>query len=142
MLVDDLKRVQADTFALYSKTHFYHWNVEGPDFVQYHGFLNDVYDALFDAVDSIAEQVRQLDSYAPGADRMLGELAHVKLDDGVPEALEMFRRILADNDTVMEGIVTAYMSAEAAGELGLSNFLQDRMMYHKDLRWRLKSITK
>jgi len=142
MLVDDLKRVQADTFALYSKSHFYHWNVEGPDFVQYHEFLNTVYDALFDAVDSIAEQVRQLDAYAPNASRMLVDLAHVKLDDGIPDALEMFKRLLADNDTVMEGIVTAYMSAEAAGEIGLSNFLQDRMMYHKDLRWRLKRITK
>ena len=134
--------MEADTFALYSKTHFYHWNVEGPDFVQYHGFLNDVYDALFDAVDAVAEQVRQLDGFAPNASRMLGDLAHVKLDDGIPDALEMFKRILADNDTVMEGIVIAYMSAEAAGEIGLSNFLQDRMMYHKDLRWRLKSITK
>jgi starvation-inducible DNA-binding protein len=142
MLVDELKRVQADTFALYSKTHFYHWNVEGPDFVQYHKFLNKVYDALFLATDSLAEQVRQLDSYAPHAHKMLMDLTQVKLDDGIPEALEMFKRLLADNDTVMEGIVIAYMSAEAAGELGLSNFLQDRMMYHKDLRWRLKSITK
>ena len=142
MLVDELKRVQADTFALYSKTHFYHWNIEGPDFVQYHKFLNKVYDALLEATDSLAEQVRQLDSYAPNHARSLNELAHVKLDDAVPEALEMFKRLLADNDTVMEGIVVAYMSADAAGELGLSNLLQDRMMFHKDLRWRLKSITK
>lgn len=142
MLVDDLKRVQADTFALYAKSHFYHWNVTGPDFVQYHGFLNDIYDALFEAVDGIAEQVRQLDAFAPQAHRMLMDLAHVRLDDGIPDAIEMFRRLEADNDIVMEGIVAAYMAAEAAGEIGLSNFLQDRMMYHKDLRWRLKSIVK
>lgn len=142
MLVDDLKRVQADTFALYAKAHFYHWNIEGADFVQYHEFLGEIYQANFDAVDQIAEFVRQLDAYAPGVNRMIADLAHVKLDDVIPEALEMFKRIDADNDTVMEGIVTAYMSAEAAGEIGLSNFLQDRIMYHKKLRWMLKSITK
>ena len=142
MLVDDLKRVQADTFALYAKAHFYHWNIEGADFVQYHEFLGEIYQANFDAVDQIAEFVRQLDAYAPGDNRMIADLAHVKLDDVIPEALEMFKRIDADNDTVMEGIVTAYMSAEAAGEIGLSNFLQDRIMYHKKLRWMLKSITK
>ena len=65
MLVDDVKRVQADTFALYSKAHFYHWNVEGPDFVQYHEFLGELYEELFGAVDPLAEHVRKLDSYAP-----------------------------------------------------------------------------
>lgn len=73
---------------------------------------------------------------------MISELAHVKLDDGIPEALEMFKRLLADNDTVMEGIITAFMSAEAAGEMGLANFLQDRLDVHKKHRWMLKSITK
>jgi starvation-inducible DNA-binding protein len=142
MLVDAVKRVQADTFALYSKTHFYHWNVEGPDFVQYHEFLGELYAELFAAVDPLAEHVRKLDSYAPGVNRMITELAHVKLDDGIPEALEMFKRILTDNDTVMEGIITAFMSAEAAGEMGLANFLQDRLDVHKKHRWMLKAITK
>jgi starvation-inducible DNA-binding protein len=73
---------------------------------------------------------------------MLTDLAQVRQDDNIPAALEMFRRLLDDNDTVMEGIITAYMSAEAAGELGLANFLQDRLDVHKKHRWMLKSITK
>ena len=141
MLIDDLKRVQADTFSLYAKAHFYHWNVEGPDFEQYHTFLGTLYAELWAAVDVLAEEVRMLDAYAPGVNRML-ELAQVRLDDGIPEALEMFKRLLADNDTVMEGLITAYMSAEAAGELGLANLLQDRIDVHKKHRWMLKSITK
>jgi starvation-inducible DNA-binding protein len=142
MLVDDVKRVQADTFAMYAKSHFFHWNVTGPDFVQYHEFLGDIYEALFGAVDELAEHVRQLDSFAPGAHRMLMELTHIKDADSIPQALDMFRALDADNDTVMEGVVTAYMAAEAAGELGLSNYLQDRITYHKKLRWMLKSIVR
>jgi starvation-inducible DNA-binding protein len=142
MLVDDLKRVQADTFALYAKTHYYHWNVEGPDFVQYHDFLGETYQQLFAAVDVLAEEVRALDSYAPAAHRMLMELTKIQDDNTIPGALEMMRRLQQDNDTVMEGLVAAYMSADAAGELGLANLLQDRLDVHKKLNWMLRSITK
>jgi starvation-inducible DNA-binding protein len=142
MLVDDLKRVQADTFALYAKAHYYHWNVEGPDFVQYHEFLAKIYEELFAAVDVIAEEVRALQSYAPGVHRMLMELTKIQDDNSIPAALDMFKRLLADNDTVMEGLLTAYMSADAAGEVGLSNFLQDRYDAHKKLAWMLRSLIK
>jgi DNA-binding ferritin-like protein len=54
----------------------------------------------------------------------------------------MMRRLQQDNDTVMEGLVTAYMSADAAGELGLANLLQDLLDVHKKLNWKLRSITK
>jgi starvation-inducible DNA-binding protein len=142
MLVDDLKRVQADTFAMYAKAHYYHWNVEGADFVQYHEFLGKVYEELFAAVDVLAEEVRALDSYAPAAHRMLMELTKIQDDNTIPGAVEMMRRLQQDNDTTMEGLVTAYMSADAAGELGLANLLQDRLDAHKKLNWMLRSITK
>jgi starvation-inducible DNA-binding protein len=142
MIVDELKRVQADTFAFYSRAHFYHWNVEGPDFVQYHKFLNKIYEQTWEAVDDIAEQVRQLDAYAPDADRMLDELSHIKLSDTIPSPMSMFKQLHADNEIVMEGILMAYHTAEAEMLIGLSNFLQDRMMYHKKLDWMLKSILK
>jgi starvation-inducible DNA-binding protein len=142
MLVDDLKQVQADTFAMYAKAHYYHWNVEGPDFVQYHKFLAKIYEELFGAVDVIAEEVRALDSYAPGVHRMLMELTKIQDDNTVPPALDMIRRLLADNDTVMEGLLQAFMSAEAAGEVGLADFLTQRMDVHKKHRWMLRSILK
>lgn len=142
MLIDDLKRVQADTFALYAKAHYYHWNVEGPDFVQYHDFLGKLYAELHDAVDVLAEEVRALDQYAPGAHRMLMELTKIADDNTIPTALDMMRRLLSDNEIVMEGLVTAFMSAEAAGEIGLSNLLQDRFDVHKKHAWMLRSLTK
>lgn len=142
MLVDDVKRVQADTFAMYSKAHYYHWNVEGPDFVQYHDFLGELYEELHDTVDIIAEQVRALDAYAPGAHRMLMDLTKIQDDNTIPAALEMIRRLLADNDVVMEGLLQAFMSAEAAGEIGLADFLTQRLDKHKKHRWMLRSILK
>ena len=51
MLVDQLKIVQADAFTLYLKAHFYHWNIEGPNFPQYHDFLQNFYEDVFASVD-------------------------------------------------------------------------------------------
>jgi len=142
MLVDDLKRVQADTFALYAKAHYYHWNVEGPHFAEYHEFLGKLYGELFEAVDVLAEEVRALDSYAPGVHRMVIELTKIADDNTIPAAVDMMRRLLADNETVMEGLVTAYMSADAAGEIGLADLLTQRMDVHKKHGWMLRSLTK
>ena len=142
MLIDDLKRVQADTFAMYAKAHYYHWNVEGADFVQYHEFLAKIYEELFGAVDVIAEEVRTLQSYAPGVHRMLMELTKIQDDNTIPAAIEMFRRLLADNEVVMEGLLQAFMSAEAAGEVGLADFLTQRMDVHKKHAWMFRSLIK
>lgn len=142
MLVDELKRVQADTFAMANKAQYYHWNVEGADFPQYHDFFGDIYAELYAAVDGLAEHVRQLDAYAPSAPRMLTELTKVTDDTTVPDSLEMVKRLLTDNDTVLEGLLLCYMSAEENKEISLANFLQDRIEAHTKHRWMLKATTK
>ena len=39
-LIQQLKVILGTNFALYLKSHNYHWNIEGPNFPQYHDFLN------------------------------------------------------------------------------------------------------
>ena len=48
---------------------------------------------------------------------------------------ESIRRLLADNTKVITSITAAYYEAEKAKELGLCNFLQDRIDAHKKLEW-------
>ena len=64
-LRDILKKVLSDTFLMYFKSHSYHWNVEGYDFIVLHEFFKDVYEELWEAVDIIAESIRTLDEYCP-----------------------------------------------------------------------------
>ena len=64
-LIQQLKVILGTNFILYFKSHSFHWNIEGPDFAQYHSFLNDFYDSVFDQTDDIAEHIRQLDAFAP-----------------------------------------------------------------------------
>jgi starvation-inducible DNA-binding protein len=142
MLIDELKKVHADAFTFYLKAHFYHWNVEGPNFPQYHDFLQNLYQEVFASVDTLAELIRTLDSYAPGTLTRLKELTTIEETDDVPDAKTMMTRLLQENNILRASLLTAYTTADTTGEVGISNFLQDRIQAHEKHSWMLRSILK
>ena len=142
MLLDELKKVHADAFTFYLKVHFYHWNVEGSDFPQYHDFLQNLYQEVFASVDTLAELIRTLDSYAPGTLTRLKELTTIEETDDVPDAKTMMTRLLQENNILRASLLTAYNTADTTGEVGISNFLQDRIQAHEKHSWMLRSILK
>ena len=142
MLLDELKKVHADAFTFYLKAHFYHWNVEGLDFPQYHHFLQNLYQEVFASVDTLAELIRTLDSYAPGTLTRLKELTTIEETDDVPDAKTMMTRLLQENNILRASLLTAYTTADTTGEVGISNFLQDRIQAHEKHAWMLRSILK
>ena len=142
MLIDELKKVHADAFTFYLKAHFYHWNVEGSDFPQYHDFLQNLYQEVFASIDSLAELIRTLDSYAPGTLTRLKELTTIEETDDVPDAKTMMTRLLQENNILRASLLTAYKTADTIGEVGISNFLQDRIQAHEKHSWMLRSILK
>jgi starvation-inducible DNA-binding protein len=142
MLIDELKKVHADAFTFYLKAHFYHWNVEGSNFLQYHDFLQNLYQEVFSSVDTLAELIRTLDSYAPGTLTRLKELTSIEETDDVPDAKTMMTRLLQENNILRASLLTAYTTAETTGEVGVANFLQDRIQAHEKHGWMLRSILK
>jgi starvation-inducible DNA-binding protein len=142
MLIDELKKVHADAFTFYLKAHFYHWNVEGLNFPQYHDFLQNLYQEVFASIDSLAELIRTLDSYAPGTLTRLKELTSIEETDDVPDAKTMMTRLLQENNILRASLLTAYTTAETTGEVGIANFLQDRIQAHEKHSWMLRSIVK
>jgi len=135
VLGDKLKIVLADTFAMHLKAWNYHWNIEGPDFYQYHKFLQKTYEGIQAAIDPVAEHIRAIGEYAPGSLGRYKELTSIEDELVVVSGEESVRRLLADNTKVIASITVAYYEAEKAKELGLCNFLQDRIDAHKKLAW-------
>lgn len=142
MLVELLKTALANNFVFYLKTHFYHWNIEGEDFVQYHDFLGDLYEDVHGSVDSIAELIRTQNEYAPGTMDRFKELATIKESDIVPNAKTMLTNLYQDNKDVLASLSAAYIVAEENKQLGVSNFLQDRIQTHEKHDWMLRSLLK
>lgn len=141
-LISQLRTILGTNFALYFKAHSYHWNVEGPDFPEYHGFLGDFYDSVFDQTDDIAEHLRRLDSYAPVSLSRMMELSDIEEDVNIPAPVGMFSNLRRDNDRYIIHLRAGIAAADAAGEPAVSNFLQDILGKHQKHAWMLRSITK
>lgn len=142
MLVDVLKLVLANNFTLYLKAQYFHWNIEGSDFLQYHDFLGELYKDVHQSVDAIAELIRTQDAYAPGTLTRLRELSTIDESDVVPDARTMLSVLMEDNKTVIASLSAAYQVAEENKQLGISNYLQDRIQAHEKHDWMLRSILK
>lgn len=134
-----LKIVLADTFTMYLKTQSFHWNVIGPNFSQYHKFFGKLYEELHGAIDPIAEHIRAVNSFAPSSLERLKELTRIEESDTIPTAERMFQILINDNNIVLDALKQAYDLAEKNDELGLSNFLQDRIDIHEKHRWMLRA---
>jgi starvation-inducible DNA-binding protein len=141
-LIEQMKTILGTTFGLYFKAHAFHWNVEGPNFPQYHEFFSDLYTDVFGAVDNIAEHIRALESYAPGSLVRFSSLSIIPDQiDPVP-APEMFTLLMADNVKMMWMIADLDKMANDAGEVGLSNFLQARHEIHRKHQWMMRATSK
>lgn len=141
-LTEEMKRLLATTFSFYLKAHNYHWNVEGQNFLDLHDFFKTIYEQVHGDVDAIAEEIRALGEYAPGSYKRFSELSFVFDETSIPAAMDMVSKLATDNETLMNVQKAAYAAAEAMGQIGLSNFLQDLQDKHKKMQWMLTAITK
>ena len=141
-LIEQMKVILGTNFGLYFKAHTFHWNVEGPDFAQYHGFWGDFYEAVFDQTDSIAEHIRALGSYAPTTLARMMELSKVQDIVAIPSPLIMMSELAQDNDKYIMELRAGIAIADAADEPAVGNFLQDILDAHQKHGWMLKSFTR
>lgn len=141
-LVQQLKVVLGSTFAFYLKAHNFHWNIEGPNFPQYHSFLDGLYNEVWGAVDAIAEHIRTLDAYAPGSLGRFSQLSVVDDQINIPNAKAMLAELESDNQKIIAELSKTYRLADSANKPGLSNFLQDRIDIHTKHGWMLKATGK
>jgi starvation-inducible DNA-binding protein len=141
-MIDLLKKTLADTFTMYLKAHSFHWNVEGPNFPQYHEFFGDLYEELHSAIDPLAEEIRALNSYAPGSMTRFLEMTEIKEQTIIPSAIAMATELLSDNEVVLEDLKIAFEVAEEFKLHGLSDFISGRLDVHNKHAWMLRSITK
>jgi len=141
-LAEILKKLLADVIAFSMKVQKYHWNVEGPNFPQYHEFLGNLYEEVHASVDFIAELIRTLDVKSPGGLKEFLEMSSIDENTNDSDALTMFKNLLNENDKLIAILYISYKASDETGEIGIANFLQDRIQAHEKHRWMLRAITK
>ncbi|HEY0680693.1 MAG TPA: Dps family protein [Steroidobacter sp.] len=141
-IAEGLSRVLADTYSLYLKTHNFHWNVEGPMFNTLHLMFMEQYTELWNALDSVAERIRSLGYPAPGTYGEFARLTSIEETEGVPEALEMVRLLVAGHEAVARTARAAFPAAEKGGDESTADLLTQRLQVHEKTAWMLRSLLK
>jgi len=135
-----LSHLLADTYTLYLKTHYFHWNVTGPMFSTLHLMFEVQYNELALAVDLIAERIRALDVYAPGTYRDFAKLTSIKESESVPKAQDMIAELVAGHEAVCRTARSVFPSASAASDEATADLLTQRLQVHEKTAWMLRSL--
>lgn len=141
-VTQELQKVLADTFVLYFKTHSFHWNVEGVHFHMLHTLFEDQYTELWTVTDEIAERIRALDAYAPDNFATILKTASLSEVGQTPDANEMVKILLEDNEAIVKTLTTALKVAQEVDDEVTAGLLIDRMTSHEKTAWMLRSLQK
>lgn len=135
-----LSRLLADSYSLYLKTHYFHWNVTGPMFQTLHLMFETQYTELALAIDLIAERIRALDYPAPGTYSAFQKLTSIPETEGVPSAEEMVRALVEGQHTVVRTAREVFKAVERASDQATADLLTQRMQLHEKTAWMLRSL--
>jgi starvation-inducible DNA-binding protein len=138
-VVEALASLLASSYSLYLKTHNYHWNVTGPMFTTLHTLFETQYTELAIAVDQVAERIRAVGAFAPGSYSEFAKLTSVKEETGRPEAKEMIRVLVADQEAVAESARRVILAAEAVRDQASADLATRRLDVHEKNAWMLRS---
>jgi starvation-inducible DNA-binding protein len=138
---EGLSALLADTYTLYLKTQGYHWNVNGPMFRTLHLMFEEEYIDLRDAADLLAERILSLGHAAPASYTEFTRLASVPDEEGVPEAMDMVRRLVEGHEAVIRTARGVVARAEEAEDVATADLVTSRIEVHEKTAWMLRATS-
>lgn len=138
-IATEVARLLADTYATYTKTLFYHWNVTGPHFHSLHLMFETQYLELQEATDVVAERVRQLGETTPPFGAPMASLTLVAPDDEVPAAMDMVRGLVEAHEATVLAARAVVTVAEEGGDVATADIATARIEAHQKTLWMLRA---
>lgn len=138
-VVEQLKNVLAESYALYIKTQNFHWNVTGPNFSSLHTLFQTQYEDLALAIDEVAERIRALGEKAPGGLGVYAQRAAIKDGDSNADATTMLKELAADQDKICAALKRLHDEAEKADDQVTVDLCVGRLTIHQKNAWMLRA---
>lgn len=136
-MLNRLKVLLSSTIAMKYKAQGHHWNVEGDDFPQWHNKFNEIYEALDETIDPLAEWIRILGDYAPFRLERFAQLSTVPEGVISSDPKSMVEDLLTGHQESVKAFAEASIIAANMGQKGLENFLAACMEGHQKWAWQL-----
>ncbi len=139
-IVSGLERMMADSFMVYLKTLFFHWNVTGPMFQPLHSVFETQYQALALAVDELAERIRSLGYPAPGTFQQFNHLTSIAEEAKVPDSDTMLQLLVEGRESVIRVGREVARVAEQANDISTLDLVTKQVEAHEKTAWMLRSF--
>jgi starvation-inducible DNA-binding protein len=138
-VVDELRKLLADTYIMSMKYQNFHWHVSGPLFTQYHAFFEDHYTALGSSIDAIAERIVMLGSSAPASFSELQQFSRLEETasaDKVPVNI-MLNDLSNDHQNLLKTLQSLINIVEQ--DEATSSLLADEIGQHEKMLWMVRA---
>jgi len=132
----------ASEYAFALKAQNFHWNIVGPDFLEYHDLFGKIYEEVYGSIDNFAEKIRALGTYTPASFSRFSMLSQVNDETNMLSQDAMLAELLEDNEKMIKLFKLVYQTSEQFDEYGFSNFVAERLDAHQKHGWMLKASLK
>jgi starvation-inducible DNA-binding protein len=139
-VADRLNQLLADEHILYNRTRSFHWNVEGPNFMEFHKLYEEQYAALEEKIDEIAERIRIIGHYAEGRLVELVKLSKLEEKETPTDTRDQVQLLVKYHESIITDLRQMEKDfSELNNDAGSSDFVNGLMQFHEKTAWILRS---
>jgi starvation-inducible DNA-binding protein len=140
-ITTELRRLLADTFALYLKTKNFHWHMTGRHFRDYHLLLDEHSEQIFAMTDDMAERARKIGGATL---RSISDISlHQRLKDNNDESVtpkEMLAELSTDNQALTRYFRSAHETCEEYKDVATASLIEVWIDQTERRTWFLSEI--
>lgn len=139
-----LNTVLADTYAVYMRTQYTHWNITGPQFYSIHKLTEQQYASLAIAIDEIAEHIRTFDVEVASGFMHYQNQTSIKHGStlSIKQPNEMLITLIHDHKMIITTIDKSIKISQSYQDFASEDLLIHRLKSHKKDLWMLSSSLK
>ncbi len=141
--IDLLQEYLANLNVLNAKLHNIHWNVVGKQFMEVHNFTEEIYDAVFEDIDEVAELLKMKDETPLSTMAEYLKKASIKeveaKDFSVQESLEIMKK---DMESMKKLATEVRNLADEEGDFETVAIFEDYISSYSKNLWFLSSMLK
>lgn len=143
MINEKLNQLLSDYAVEAHKTHNFHWYVKGSTFFQVHTLLDDVYAAMYDQLDEVAELILMNEGMPLASMDEYLKNTHLKeAADGYKDPAEIFSAILADYESIRNLTAEIKKDADAEDNYLVSAAMDEHIAALSKTIWMIKQSQK
>lgn len=139
--VEQLNQIISEFTVLYQKTRHFHWHVQGSEFFTLHVKFEEIYDAINETIDKLAERVVGLNGQSITSLRQALQLASlVEETDKYPSGEKMVQELISDLEKISKLLTEVAGSIDDSKDRHTVNLLDEALDMVESHIWMLKAL--